>query len=236
MAEAKKLGELLIEAGLIDDFQLASALSHQRNWGGKLGTILVEMEFASEEDVAKVIAEKLKMPYAELFEPEIPEAVLTLIKPAIAKKYVVMPVRKEPNNVLLVAMSNPLDIEVMDSLRFATNLKIKAALAFESEIKLAIRKYYDKETIIRKPRPPKEIGKHSATGGKMEIIRGSDLTMPKTEAPDAAGAILAKEDSIQQALADNKLRIDALIALLLEKELITRAELTSMIYQKKLGL
>ena len=57
MAEAKKLGELLKEAGLIDDFQLQSALSHQRAWGGKLGSILIELEFVREEDLTRVIAE-----------------------------------------------------------------------------------------------------------------------------------------------------------------------------------
>ncbi len=234
MAEAKKLGELLMEAGLIDDFQLASALSHQRNWGGKLGSILVEMEFAREEDVARVIAEKLNTPYADLFESEIPDAVFRLIRPDIAKKYVVMPIRKESTNVLTVAMSNPLDIEVIDTLRFATNLKITPALALESEIKLAIRKYYDGETIMRKPRAPKEVSKPSS--GKMEIIRGSDLSMPKTQPVDTSGSIFSKEEMFQQAMADNKIRMDALISLLIEKGIISRDELVSMIYQKKLGL
>ncbi len=234
MAEAKKLGELLIEAGLIDDFQLASALSHQRNWGGKLGTILVEMEFAREEDVARVIAEKLNTPYADLFEPEIPQAVFSLIKPDIAKKYVVMPIRKESTNMLMVAMSDPFDIEVIDTLRFATNLKITPALALESEIKLAIRKYYDGETIMRKPRAPREVSKPSS--GTMEIIRGSDLSMPKAQPVDTSGPIFSKEEMFQQTMSDNKIRMDALISLLIEKGIISRDELVSMVYQKKLGL
>jgi type IV pilus assembly protein PilB len=57
MAETKKLGELLKDAGLIDDFQLQAALSHQRNWGGKLGAILIDLEFVRDDDLAKIIAE-----------------------------------------------------------------------------------------------------------------------------------------------------------------------------------
>ncbi len=233
MAEAKKLGELLIEAGLIDDFQLASALSHQRNWGGKLGTILADMEFVKEEDVAKVIAEKLKIPYADMFTPEIPEAVIGLLKTDIAKKYTVMPVGKEGTS-LRIAMADPLDIEAIDELRFITGLNIKPALALESEIQLAIRKYYDGEHVVRKQRMSSR--DHAASSSKMEIIRGSDLTMRKTASSDPANSILSREESLQQALADNKIRMDALISLLIEKGIISRDELVSMIYQKKLGL
>jgi hypothetical protein len=233
MAVVKKLGELLIEAGLIDDFQLQSALSHQRNWGGKLGAILIEMEFVREEDVAKAIAEKMHTPYASLFEPEIPETVLKVIKEDVAKKYGVVPVKKEAGS-LVVAMSDPLDIDVIDALRFATGLNIRPALALESEIKDAIRKYYDHEEVVRKPLKRFQDITKSASSGKMEIIRGSDLLTKGVT--DAESPNLAKEEAAQQSMQDSKLRLDALISLLIEKGLITRDELVSMIYQKKLGM
>jgi type IV pilus assembly protein PilB len=233
MAAAKKLGELLKEVGLIDDFQLQSALSHQRNWGGKLGAILVELEFVSEEKVARVIAEKMRMPYANLFEPEIPENIIRLIKEDVAKKYIVVPVKKEAGRIV-VAMSDPLDMEAIDELRFITGLNISPALALESELKQAIRKYYDHEEVVRKQVSSfKEI---AGSSGKMEIIRGSDLNMPKAPPQDGDNALLSREETSQQALLDTKIRVDALTSLLIEKGLITREELVSMIYQKKLGL
>ena len=236
MAEAKKIGDLLKEAGLIDDFQLQSALSHQRNWGGKLGAIFLELEFVREEDLARVIAEKLRIPYINLFEPAIPEAVFKLIKPDIAKKYQVMPAKKEAG-MLFLAMSDPLDIEAIDAIRFATGLNIKPSLAMASEIRDAIRQYYDKEEVIRNKGLNPFVQRGSSSGGKMEIIRGSDLNMPKTtEGSDASSPILSKDDNAQQALTDNRMRIDALISLLIEKGLITREELVKMIYQKKMGL
>jgi hypothetical protein len=234
MAEVKKLGDMLKEAGLIDDFQLQSALSHQRNWGGKLGAILIELEFVKEDELARVIAEKLRIPYVNLFEPEISEAVVKLVKPDIAKKYHVMPVKKE-GGALILAMLDPLDIEAMDESRFITGLRISPSLALESEIKDAIKKYYDGVQIVRKQAETPFSQRPHSSGGKMEIIRGSDLSMLKKGASESS-AILSKEDTAQQSLEDNRMRLDALITLLVEKNVIQREELVSMIYQKKMGL
>lgn len=234
MAEVKKLGDMLKDAGLIDDFQLQSALSHQRNWGGKLGAILIELEFVKEEELSRVIAEKLRIPYVNLFEPEIPEAVIKLVKPETIKKYHVVPVKKE-GGTLVLAMLDPLDIEAMDEIRFITGLKIKPSLALESEIKDAIKKYYDGVQVVRKQAPTPLSQRKNFADGKMEIIRGSDLNMLKG-AESESSAILSKEDTAQQSQEDNRLRLDALITLLIEKNVIKREELVSMIYQKKMGL
>ncbi len=232
MTAVKKLGDMLKESGLIDDFQLESALSHQRNWGGKLGTILVEMEFAREEDIARVISDKLRIPYINLFEPQIPAEIISLLKIDVAKKYHVVPAKKE-KTTLILAMSDPLDIEAIDAIRFVTNLNIKPALAMESEIQNAIKKYYEGEEIVRKS-PEAPLYRARSTGGKMELIRGSDLSMTKQN--DESSPILSKDESLQQAFQDNKIRLDALITLLIEKDFFTREELVNMIYQKKLGL
>ncbi len=235
MAETKRLGDMLKEAGLIDDFQLESALSHQRNWGGKLGAILIELEFVKEEDIARIISEKLRCPYINLFEPEIPDTIIKLIKSDDAKKYYVVPAKKDKTSLTL-AMSDPLDIEAIDEIRFITGLTVKPALAMESEIRDAIRKYYDHEEFVRKQTDGPFPSRGHSDGGKMELIRGSDLTMSKSSENDAASPILSKEESMNRALMDNKIRIDALITLLIEKELITRDEIVSMVYQKKLGV
>lgn len=236
MAEVKKkLGDMLKDAGILDDFQLQTALAHQRNWGGKLGAILIEMDFVKEEQLARVISDKLRIPYVKLFEPEVPEAVVKLIKPEIAKKYQVMPVKKE-GGALVLAMLDPLDIEAMDEIRFITGLSIKPSLALDSEIKDAIRKYYDGEAVDRKQTETPFYHRQQGSGGKMEVIHGSDLNMPKAFTSDASSPVLSREDTAQQSLEDNRQRLDALIALLIEKELITREELISMIYHKKIGL
>ena len=236
MAEVKKkLGDMLKDAGMLDDFQLETALSHQRNWGGKLGAILIEMGFVREEDLARVISDILRIPYVNLFEPRVPEAVIKLIKPEIAKKYQVIPAKKE-GGALVLAMLDPLDIEAMDEIRFITGLSIKPSLALESEIKDAIRKYYDGEDVVRKQAETPFYQRQHDSGGKMEVIHGSDLNMPKAFTSDASSPVLSREMTAQQSLEDSRLRLDALIALLIEKELITREELITKIYHKKIGL
>jgi hypothetical protein len=233
MAEKKKLGDVLKEAGLIDQFQLDSALSHQRNWGGKLGSILVELGFVQEQALAKALAEKMRLPYVNLFDPEIPSSITDLIKPEVARKYNVMPVRKEGKSLVL-AMSDPLDLEAMDTIRFATGNNILPALAMGSEIEDAIKKYYEHADITHKPQPAAPVRKMSPD--KMEIIPGSDLNMPKAEKSDKASPILPRDDADRQMQKDSNMRLDALITLLIEKGIISREELVSMVYQKKIGL
>jgi type IV pilus assembly protein PilB len=233
MAEVKKLGDMLKEAGLIDDSELQSALTHQRTWGGKLGAILIEMDFVKEEELAKVIAEKLRIPYVNLFEPEVSEAVIKLIRPEIAKKYHVMPARKE-GGALILAMMDPLDIEAIDAIRFATGFNIKPSLALESEIRDAIRKYYDGEKVVR-TKSQRSFYQRSSSSEKLEIISGNDLTLLKEVAPEGSSPTLSKGDTTQPSREGNETRLDALITLLVNKGLITREELAGMVSQKKTG-
>ena len=65
----------------------------------------------------------------------------------------------------------------------------------------------------------------------MEIIRGSDLNMPKAEEADEKSPVLSREENAQQALQDCKVRIEAITTLLIEKGILSRDELVSMIYQ-----
>ena len=227
MAEAKKLGDMIKEAGLIDDFQLETALSHQRSWGGKLGAILIELAFVKEDDVSRLLAQKLRLPHVNLFEPEISPEVIKLIKPETAKKYRVVPVKKEGKDLTL-AMMDPLDIEAMDAIRFATGLAVKPSLALDSEIRDAIRKYYDGENVVRQQaQSPFQLG--ASSDGKMEVFHGVDLTMPQEVISVASSPVLSGGAIRQNEQGDDGMRLDALIALLIEKGLFTREELARMI-------
>jgi hypothetical protein len=231
MAEQKKMGDLLKEAGLIDDFQLEAALSHQRNWGGKLGSIIVELEFAREEDIARVISEKMGVPYVNLFEPELSPDIFKVLKAEMAKKFGVVPVRKEANTLVL-AMSDPMDIETMDNIRFITGLSIKPVLSMTSEIKDAIRKYYDGETVTRLTKASlRESAKKSST---MELVR----EMPDLSTMERNQQVQQQHDdqSIRQDIATQKIVLEALISLLIEKDFFTRDEIAKVIEQKKMGI
>ncbi len=235
MTQKKKIGEILKEAGLIDDFQLESALSYQRNGGGKLGAIFVDMGFVREEDIARVLAGQLHVPCVDLFDPPIPPAVLKLIKPDIAKKYTVIPARKE-GDAILVAMADPLDIKSLDEIRFITGLSLKPALASEADIKDAIRKYYDHEEVVRRQTVPAFHPVHET--GQMEIIRESERTVTAEPfaQPHALQHDQPTEVPLRQELDAVKMHLEALISLLLERGLIKRDDLIKIIEHKKIGL
>lgn len=229
MTEAKKLGALLIEAGLINETQLQKALEHQKIWGGKLGSTLIDMEFVEEEDVARVIAKQLRTPRVNLFEPELPGTILKAIKVDLVKKYNVVPVRKEAEG-LVVAMSNPLDFEVIDALRFATGISIKPALALESELRDAIRKYYDHEEVVHELHPAQFKDIETGTSDEGEIIHEIGLDAAKY-ADELAPAPHPAPTPQQAAPSDREIPIEALIRLLIEKKIFTRDELVKMASQ-----
>jgi len=226
----KKLGEILLETGLISDFQLQSALSYQRTWGGKLGSTLVALKFVREEDVLRVLAQKLHMIYVDLFEPEVSESVLQLVKPDVAKRYSVIPVAREGDELVL-AMSDPLDAEACGAIQFATGLGVRPALALDSEIKSAIRKYYDHENVVverRRAALPVPAGVPAAEAERVQAqepvpVRAAPV-LPEI-GPRAQAAPRPAEPLAAAPVDGAARRVDALIELLVERGLVTRAEL-----------
>ena len=92
MAARKRLGDLLVEAGLIDEYQLQSALGHQRQWGGPLGRILVDNGFVSESRLAEVLAAQMNLPLIDLDQQEIHEKVVAEVPMEMAEQYRMVPV------------------------------------------------------------------------------------------------------------------------------------------------
>jgi len=174
----------------------------------------------------------MNVPYVNLFEPELPPDVTKLLKPDAAKKYGVMPIKKEINSLTL-AMSDPTDIGIMDEVRFITGLSIKPVLAMASEIKDAIKKYYDGEKITRTSSV--SFRASAKKNAQMEIVR---------QVPDIATTEWSQQthqslDAVQSLRIDlnvQKMVIEALTTLLIERGLVSRDDLAAMIEQKKMGL
>jgi len=136
---------MLIEAGLIDSFQLNSGLSHQRNMGGRLGASLIKLGYLNEERLFSFLADQLNCVRVDFKSLKIPTEVLQLIPAEKARQYKVVPIeRKHVSGVvaLLVAMSDPTNLMVIDSLQFLTGCRIRPAIASEADIHAAIDKFY----------------------------------------------------------------------------------------------
>jgi type IV pilus assembly protein PilB len=141
-AETKKLGEMLVDAGLIDQGQLQSALRHQRIAGGRMGSNLVAMGMISEDALMDFLAAKTGVPRLDVKSLKVPPEVLRRIPRRLAEQFTLLPVAfKEPRS-LVVAMADPSDLNAVDGARFASGLTIEPMVASHSALKHAIADLY----------------------------------------------------------------------------------------------
>ena len=127
-AERKRLGEILIERGLVSEEQVREALAMARTSGLRIGEALVRLGHVSEEDVMRALAEQFGMEYVDLENLQLPPAVLELIPESVAKENVILPLGRE-DSTLRIVVSDPLDLQTIDNLRFILNTDIECALA-----------------------------------------------------------------------------------------------------------
>ncbi|HEY6034637.1 MAG TPA: hypothetical protein VIV58_10270 [Kofleriaceae bacterium] len=137
----KRLGEMLVDAGLVSEQQLRVALKEQQRWGGSLGRTVVEMKLVGEPDLVRVLADQLKVAAIDLDAIEIPQSVLAWVTADMADLHAIVPYA-QPMKFLDVAMADPTNATVLDELRTRTKLNIRPALAGPKMIERAIGKYY----------------------------------------------------------------------------------------------
>jgi hypothetical protein len=199
MPPRKRLGQLLTELGVIDEHQLQSALGHQKQWGGKLGGILVQKGFCSEDAVVAALTKHLGMPRVKLAEVKIDPRALKCVSKQIAEKLHVLPYELSGSGrseLVTVAMSDPTDLSAVDQLAFHTGKRIKPMLAGDGEITAAIQAHYgtsdDKKEPTDKVARPVPAGPPTVTPG---APAGSVAGFPRRIEPpagSAAGAAAAR--------------------------------------------
>jgi hypothetical protein len=141
----KRLGEILIERGLIDVDQLNSALSHQRQWGMRLGTALVAKGFVAEGMLTRVLSESLGFPMVDLSRIVVDPKALQLVSRRMCEQHDVLPLgmkEQHGRKLLFLAMADPLNATVIDEIAFTTGAIVKPAIAQISSLEQAIRRYY----------------------------------------------------------------------------------------------
>jgi type IV pilus assembly protein PilB len=134
---AKKIGELLVQEGLINQDQLDRALAEQKNGGDRIGAILIRLGFVSEELLTEFIAKQFHVPEVNLGKLSIPKDVAGMIPADVAVKYQAVPFGIM-GNTLNVAMSDPGNLFMIDDMRFLTRKNILVHVASETAIKKVI--------------------------------------------------------------------------------------------------
>lgn len=137
----KKLGEILIDGGVIDERQLEEALDRQKTLGLKLGEALAHLGYVKEDDILLTVKQQLNIPIIDINRVVVAEEVLKLLPEAVARKYEVLPVDLN-NNRLIVALNDPTNYFALDDIRLAAGMLIRPVLARREDILKAIDRHY----------------------------------------------------------------------------------------------
>jgi len=136
-----RLGELLIQAGLITEEQLQEALREGKERNMRLGDVLIAMGYITEQQRIEVLEFQLGIPHVQLYRENIDPRAIQMVPRMLAETHKVLPYRIEGNK-LIVAMSDPLDYYAIEELRMATGMWIEPAIVSSEELDHAIRRYY----------------------------------------------------------------------------------------------
>ncbi len=156
---AFKIGEMLVKEGLITQEDLEEALKRQKGTGKKLGSTLVEMGLIDEKTLVKFLSKQLGVPPVDLSTLKtVPDDVLSLVPAETAYRYQILPLGRK-GNTLIIAMIDPTNVIAIDEIKFLTGLEVACAVALESALNDALKKFYpEMETIIASTKREEEEG------------------------------------------------------------------------------
>jgi hypothetical protein len=242
----KKLGEMLIEAGVLDEARLRSALADQRRWGRSLGKTLVELKLIAEEELVRVLSKQIGIPSVDLDKFVIPDSVSSLIPDELARQHQIIAFDQQMK-FLDVAMVDPTNLGVIDELRIRTQMNIRPYLAGPKQMERALSQYHGgtlrTETSIALDGGDTLEVVDGLHGMQIERSLTSELprrtdeglrTYPRTTPPMLSGGQLrdAEIDALQNRIsklealvARDEEVLRKLLALLIDKGVATRDEI-----------
>jgi type IV pilus assembly protein PilB len=237
MAARKKLGEMLIEAGVLTESALRAALVEQRRWGGTLGRTLVEMRQINEEELVRVLSAQLNLASVDLDKIAVPQGVIDLVTAELVTEFSVVPFAQKLK-FLDVAMADPTNLGIIDELRIRTQLNIRPYLAGPKMIERAIARYYGRG-FGTAYRHDIAIDMHDAIEPSQGVVhegtrpfqqRASTQPPPPLTMRDAEiDALQGRLSTLEALVARDEEILRKLFGLLVEKGLATRDEILQRI-------
>lgn len=137
----KQLGELLIERRVINKKQLEDALGVQKEKGGLIGQVLVDLGYATEEMIAQALTAQYGFPYLPLESYELDHDIIKIVPKNVALQFCLIPIDRIGNN-LTIAMSNPLNSLAIEDIELVSGLYVQVFVSTATDINNAIEKYY----------------------------------------------------------------------------------------------
>ena len=148
--DQRKIGQILIDRGLINAAQLEGAINEQRSTGRFFGEILTSRGILSEEQIARALSEQLGFAYVDLKKIDSEPSALELIPADVCEKYVLIPIFVAQNS-LTVAMGNALDVNAVDKIQQISGMRVRPVFACPGDIRKALQKRSMKKTAFEKP-------------------------------------------------------------------------------------
>lgn len=164
-----KLGEILVNQGVISEDMLAQALEEQKADGEKLGTTLIKMGFVTEEELLKALSKHFGVRSVDLKTKEPKDSVLKLLPGDIAAKYLVVPVSRFGRKLTL-AMLNPHDMAAIEDIKFATGFEIEPVVAHLDDIVDIIENHYHIQRVFSDVMYEIEMAEATGDGQVMEQV------------------------------------------------------------------
>ena len=143
-----RLGDLLVEKGLISNDQLMQALADQKKTGQKLGRTLISSGLVTEEQMLELLSTQLQVPFIDLKQYNYDAETVQLIPETLARRYRVVSLKKNPDGSLLIAMADPTDIFAYDELSKQLKCHLHLAVSRESQIMSTIDMVYRRTSEI----------------------------------------------------------------------------------------
>ncbi|MDO4182860.1 MAG: ATPase, T2SS/T4P/T4SS family [Coriobacteriia bacterium] len=144
----KRLGDMLIDNGVITEDQLMAALAAQKGTGRRLGQVLVQEKVCTEADIIDTLCMQLGIDFVDLSHMTLPAELTNFVPKNIAKKYDIVPVRATPDELYL-AMADPMNFEAQEAARAASRRRIIPMVSNTTSIDRAIMQLYGNEGAAR---------------------------------------------------------------------------------------
>lgn len=169
----KRLGDLLVDAGLITELELQATLE-SKNEDEKLGDALLREGYITEQQLIEALEFQLGIPHINILQYPIEQDVIQLVPRELAKRHQALPFRKDGNK-LYVAMADPMDYFAIEEIRMATGFQILPGIATKDALFRMITKYYDLQESIEEVlddfSPEEEIEESGITDDDSPIVR-----------------------------------------------------------------
>lgn len=205
-----RVGEQLQAAGLITEEQLEAALAEQKTSGGFLGDVLVRLGFARAELVGEMIAATIHVPFVSLANVEIDSLLFDLVPEEFERHHGVLPLKLE-GDTLLVAMSDPLNVPVIDELQLLTGYKISPALALQDDLRVAISRTHSlksaAESVLREIENSTLVDAEPDVSTDELIDMAEDAPIVRLVNSIIAGAVNARASDIHIEPQENRVRV-----------------------------